>query len=110
MWPKPVGLSREATSSAWCGRVQPRPPALLRLAGACTGHAVAVCLFVCLQFRATLHNERSNRSHTILQLRIERPAQPSGSLTLPYPHLYPPVPSALPRRVVLRRILRETRA
>ena len=30
-------------------------------------------------FRATAHNERSNRSHSILMLRIERPAKPSES-------------------------------
>ncbi len=60
-----------------------------RLARALGTSLRSVRLFLCLQFRATLHNERSNRSHTILQLRIERPARPSGR---PSPAVPPPVP------------------
>ena len=92
MWPKPAGLSRGATSSAWCGRAQPTPPdgaAAVGWRAHWARRCARVRLFLCLQFRATLHNERSNRSHTILQLRIERPARPSGS---PSPAVPPPVP------------------
>lgn len=92
MWPKPAGLSRGATSSAWCGRAQPIPPdgaaAVGRRAHWARRCARFACFFVCSSVPRCTMSGRTGRTRSFSCALSGRP-DPPVALALPYPHLYP---------------------